>query len=52
MECGQDRMATRLTRVYCPATTICAKAFVACISVTVPVSNVPAADEFGTSIFH
>jgi len=42
----------RLARVYDAATTVCAKTFIADITVTVPGSNVPVADIFGTGTFH
>lgn len=44
-------MGIRLTRVYDPAYTICGKAFITCISVTVPAPNYLAADVFGIGIF-
>jgi hypothetical protein len=41
-----------LARVYDTATTLCAKAFVTFINVTVPALNVIAVDGFGTCICH
>jgi len=41
-----------LARVYDSATTNCAKAFITYNRVTVPTTNVLAADVFDTGIFH
>jgi hypothetical protein len=50
MRAGWDCIC--LTRVYEPANTICGKAFITCISVTMPAPNFLAADVFGNGIFH
>lgn len=51
-ECGRDGVVIRLARVCDSATTVCAKAFVAYIIMTVLTPNALAADVFGTGIFH
>ena len=38
--------------VYDSATTICAKTFTTCITVTVPIPNALAADVFGAGNYH
>jgi hypothetical protein len=51
MYCGQDAVGIRLARVCDSGSTICAKAFITYIRVTVSVSNVLAADVFWTVYF-
>jgi hypothetical protein len=51
MYCGQDAVCIRLARVCDSGSTICAKAFISCIRVTVLAANVLAADVFGTLFF-
>ena len=51
MYCGQDAVGIRLARLCDSASTICAKAFITYIRVTVPAANVLAADVFGTVYF-
>jgi len=41
-----------LARVYDTATTVCVKAFVIYVTLTVAVHNLLAVDVFGTGIFH
>jgi len=42
----------RLTNVCGPAITVCAKACISYITVTVPAPNILAVEIFGTDIFH
>jgi len=51
MYCGQDAVGIRLARVCDSVSTICAKASITYIRVTVPAPNVLAADVFGTVYF-
>jgi hypothetical protein len=51
MYCGQDAVCIRLARVCDSVYTICAKAFITCIRVTVLAANVLAAEVFGTLFF-
>jgi hypothetical protein len=51
MYCGQDAVGIRLARVWDLGSTICAKAFITNIRVSLPASNVLAADVFGTDYF-
>jgi hypothetical protein len=52
MRAGWDGMGISLTRIYDPANTIREKAFITCISVTVPAPIFLVADVFGNDIFH
>jgi hypothetical protein len=51
-ECGQDGVGIRLASLYGLTITICVKAFVTYIKVTVLAPIVIAVDVFGTDIFH
>jgi hypothetical protein len=51
MECGQDGVCIRLARVYDLAATVCAKAFITYIRVTVLARYFLAANVFETGIF-
>jgi hypothetical protein len=51
-ECGQDGVGIRLASLYDLTITICIKAFVTYIKVTVLAPIVIAVDVFRTGIFH
>jgi hypothetical protein len=52
MECGQDGVSIRLVSVHGSETTICVKAFITFIRLTVAAPKILADNVFSTGILH